>query len=70
VTVVEEPVPPIERSAPRRTFVVLISFIVGSIVGLFGAFIRWSINETRRDVEGRKKINEVRKSITPKYFRS
>ena len=70
VTVVEKPVPPIERSAPRRTFVVLISFIVGSIVGLFGAFIRWSINETRRDVEGRKKINEVRKSITPKYFRS
>lgn len=70
VTVVEKPVPPIERSAPRRTFVVLISFILGSIVGLFGAFIRWSINEIRRDVEGRKKINEVRKSITPKYFRS
>ena len=70
VTVVEKPVPPIERSAPRRTFVVLISFIVGSIVGLFGAFIRWSINETRRDIKGRKKINEIRKSITPKYFRN
>ena len=70
VTVVEKPVPPIERSAPRRTFVVLISFIVGNIVGLFGAFIRWSISETRRDIKGRKKINEIKKSITPKYFRS
>jgi len=70
VTVVEEPVPPIKRSAPRRTFVVLLSLIVGGIVGLVGAFIRWSVKETKRDVRGREKVNEIRKSIIPEYFRS
>ena len=70
VTVVEEPVPPMKRSAPRRTFVVLISLIVGGIVGVVGAFTRWSINETKRDVRGREKVNEIRRSIVPEYFRS
>lgn len=69
VTVVEEPVPPIERSAPRRTLLVLLSLIVGGIVGVCGAFVRWSIKETKEESEGREKVEEIKELLIPKRWR-
>lgn len=69
VTVVEEPVPPIERSAPRRTLLVLLSLIVGGVVGVGGAFVRWSIRETEREPEGRRKLEEIKEAVVPERWR-
>lgn len=69
VTVVEEPVPPVERSAPRRTLLVLLSLVVGGIVGLSGAFVRWSVQETEREPEGRRKLGEIKEALIPERWR-
>jgi uncharacterized protein involved in exopolysaccharide biosynthesis len=39
VTVVEEPVPPMNRSAPKRTIIVLLSLILGGFIGIGIGFI-------------------------------
>lgn len=69
VTVVQAPVPPIERSAPRRTLIVLLSLVVGGIVGIGGAFVRWSLRETERTPEGRRKLEEIRAAVVPDRWR-
>jgi LPS O-antigen subunit length determinant protein (WzzB/FepE family) len=69
VTVVEKPVPPIERSAPRRTLLVLLSLVVGGIVGLSGALVRWSIKETEEEPAGRRKLEEIREALVPERWR-
>ena len=69
VTVVEEPVPPIERSAPRRTLLLLLSLIVGGIVGVGGAFIRWSIGEVKQAPEGRKTLEKIKEELVPEWWK-
>lgn len=64
VTVVEEPAPPAERSAPLRTLIVLVSLIVGGIVAIGMAFTR-AYFEEQRDEETREKLREVRESLLP-----
>jgi uncharacterized protein involved in exopolysaccharide biosynthesis len=63
VTVVEEPVPPMDRSAPRRTFIVLLMVVVGSLFGILGAFLKKYIyTASTNDVE-REKIEEIKSSL-------
>lgn len=64
ITVVEEPVPPLERSAPLRTLIVLISLIFGGILAVGIAFTK-AYFEEQRDEETRRKLREIRESIVP-----
>lgn len=40
ITILEAPTPPIKRSAPQRTLLVLLSMFLGGLVGIGGAFAR------------------------------
>jgi uncharacterized protein involved in exopolysaccharide biosynthesis len=67
VTVVEEPVPPINRSAPKRTLVVMLSAILGGVLGCVGAFI---VAFLRRDDEkDRRKLEEIQTALVPESWR-
>jgi uncharacterized protein involved in exopolysaccharide biosynthesis len=60
VTVAEEPAPPIERSAPRRTLIVLLSLILGGGVAVGLAFVRSFVEDREDDPEDREKMDEIR----------
>jgi uncharacterized protein involved in exopolysaccharide biosynthesis len=64
VTLVEKPVPPLERSAPLRTLIVLLSLILGGIVAVGVAFTK-AYFEEQRDEETQRKLSEIRESIVP-----
>jgi uncharacterized protein involved in exopolysaccharide biosynthesis len=65
VTVVEEPVPPIQRSAPRRTIIVIVSLLFGGFLGVVFAFLQTFFEHHREDDKEREKIKEVRKAFIP-----
>jgi len=65
VTVVEEPAPPADRSAPLRTLIVLASLIVGGVVAIGIAFAK-AYYEEQQDEETREKLREVRESLVPR----
>ena len=65
VTVVERPVPPMERSAPRRTLVVLFSLVFGIFLGVGLAFARSFFTNQQDDAEEREKIEEIRDAFVP-----
>ena len=64
VTVVEEPVPPMNRSSPNRTFVVILSLILGGVVGIGASFLRTLIAAGNGDPEHQEKIRELREAVT------
>ncbi len=63
VTVVEEPVPPRQRSAPKRTFIVLLSLVVGGVLGIVLAFVRALFENVEKDEEEMRKIEYIRDSL-------
>ena len=69
VTVVEEPVPPMQRSAPQRTQLVLIFLVVGGGLGVGGAFLRAYVENSAEDSEEREKMKEVKRQLTPKRWK-
>ncbi|MCS3626921.1 uncharacterized protein involved in exopolysaccharide biosynthesis [Salinibacter ruber] len=62
VTVVETPVPPMNRSAPQRTLIVTFSILAGAFIGVAGGFITWSISETD-DPHQNRKFDEIREAL-------
>ncbi len=62
VTVVEEPVPPMSRTSPQRTLIVLISLLLGGGIGMFGAFGK-SFIENQKNESRREKIRQIRKEL-------
>jgi uncharacterized protein involved in exopolysaccharide biosynthesis len=66
ITVVEEPVPPINRSAPRRMLIVLLSVIFGGFLGVGAAFVSTFLGSTEENPEQRKKMEEIKNALTPK----
>jgi uncharacterized protein involved in exopolysaccharide biosynthesis len=64
VTVVEEPVPPRQRSAPRRTVNVILGFLLGGIVGIAGAFARSYVKTTQEEIEEREKVKEIQETFS------
>jgi LPS O-antigen subunit length determinant protein (WzzB/FepE family) len=68
VTVVEEPVPPMQRSAPKRTQIVLVFLFVGGVLGVGGAFGKTFLKQTEENPEQRKKIEEVRRRVVPERW--
>ena len=65
ITIVEEPVPPMERSAPQRTLIVLLTLILGGFIGLGAAFVSAFLSNTEEDTEEQEKLREIRRSFTP-----
>jgi uncharacterized protein involved in exopolysaccharide biosynthesis len=65
ITVVEEPVPPMERSAPKRTLIVVLSLILGGFLGVSAAFVSTFFDSTEDDAEGREKLEEIREKLVP-----
>lgn len=62
LTVIEAPAPPTQRSAPRRTLIVLLSLILGGMVGIGGAFVRTFLGE-QEDEEEREKLEEIKQAF-------
>jgi uncharacterized protein involved in exopolysaccharide biosynthesis len=62
VTIVEKPVPPRRRSAPRRSVNVLISIFLGAILGIGGAFVR-SYIQTKKEKEDAEKVEEIQRAF-------
>jgi uncharacterized protein involved in exopolysaccharide biosynthesis len=69
VTVVEEPVPPMERSSPQRTLVVLLNIILGGGIGVVGAFVRAFFSRVNEE-EGQQKLEEIRENLIPNRWRT
>jgi uncharacterized protein involved in exopolysaccharide biosynthesis len=69
ITVVERPVPPIERSAPKRTLIVLLTLILGGFLGVGAAFVSAFFNNTEEDTEEQEKLEEIKESLIPKRWR-
>jgi len=69
VTLVEEPVPPVNRSAPQRTLIVLLNVILGGILGVVGAFLKAFLQRTGEDEEERRKMEEVQRALIPGRLR-
>lgn len=68
VTVVERPVPPMERSAPRRMLVIFLSLVFGGFVGIGLAFARSFFSNQQDDAEEREKIEEIRDAFVPRQL--
>ncbi|PSQ97771.1 MAG: chain-length determining protein [Bacteroidetes bacterium SW_9_63_38] len=69
VTVVEEPVPPTNRSAPKRTLIVLLSVVFGAFSGLMGAFVKASVENADKNEEEQEKLTEIRERLIPARWR-
>jgi len=65
ITVVEEPVPPMERSAPKRTLIVFLTLILGGFIGIGAAFVSAFFDNTEEDTEEQEKLREIRRAFTP-----
>ncbi len=70
VTVVEKPVPPMNRTSPQRTFIVLIALLFGGIFGIGLAFSRSFIENAEERGEEQEKINEIRSRLMPNQLKS
>ena len=60
VTVVERPVPPLQRSAPKRTLIVLISLLLGGFLSVGAVFFRWFLQGQAETSEEKEKFKEIR----------
>jgi len=71
VTVVEEPVPPVEPASPNHPLNILISLVLGFLVGTGAAFISsfLSSDETNDD-EHERKIEIIREAFLPQSITS
>jgi uncharacterized protein involved in exopolysaccharide biosynthesis len=63
VTVVEKPVPPMSRSAPKRMVIVLLSFILGGFLSVGAAFANAFLENSKEDPEEQEKLEELRESF-------
>lgn len=66
VTIAEKPTPPTKPSAPNRTLTVVLALFLGGLGGVFGAFLRRAFQNQQDDEESKKKIENVKASLTPK----
>ncbi|MCF7804258.1 MAG: hypothetical protein K9N46_08220 [Candidatus Marinimicrobia bacterium] len=65
ITVLEEPVPPMDNSKPNRMLTVIISLFIGSVLGISVAFFQTTIDNLKEDEEEREKIQEIKEHLIP-----
>jgi uncharacterized protein involved in exopolysaccharide biosynthesis len=66
-TSVEEPVPPLERSSPQRTIIVIVAFLFGGVFSVGAAFLKSYLEEQSEETEGRSKVDEIKKQLSWSY---
>jgi uncharacterized protein involved in exopolysaccharide biosynthesis len=66
VTVVEKAVPPMLKSAPQRTIIVLLSFLIGGVLGVGAAFGRAFFENAGEKEDQREKLKEIREALAVK----
>lgn len=59
VTVVQAPIPPLEPSAPSRLLIVVLSVMLGGLLGVGSAFLRSLYTVTPEDGADRSKVEEL-----------
>jgi uncharacterized protein involved in exopolysaccharide biosynthesis len=70
VTVVENPVPPRGRSFPNRTLIVLLSLILGGVLGIGGVLIKEVFLNAGSTDEAKKKLGEIQAHLIPGRWRT
>ena len=65
VTIAEKAAPPTAASTPDWTFTIILSLILGGLVGLVGAFLRTAFRRQGDEDETQEKMREVRMSLRP-----
>ncbi len=65
VTVVERAVPPMSRSAPRRTAIVVLSGALGILFGCLIAFLRSNVQAARFEGKDAEKIKNIKEELIP-----
>jgi uncharacterized protein involved in exopolysaccharide biosynthesis len=68
VTVVEEPVPPLKRSAPKRTLIVIFGFFFGAFLSMGGVMTSY-VSKINSDEESTKKIGEIKEVFGVKKYK-
>ncbi|HHP7239303.1 Wzz/FepE/Etk N-terminal domain-containing protein [Longibacter sp.] len=63
VTVVEHPVAPTKRSAPRTGFILVLSLLAGSIFGVLGALLNTYFQTAEDGDSEREKLTEIKQSL-------
>ena len=69
VTVVEEAVPPMNRSAPNRTAIVILSIAFGVLVGSVVSFLRSNFKQVRFKGEDAEKAEVIYDNLFPRVLR-
>lgn len=64
ITLVEAPVPPIEKSGPNRKLLVLGSLLLGLFIGLGLAYLRHFIDNLRKDQREANRLDEVQRMFS------
>ena len=70
ITVVERPLPPLEKSSPNRKLIVILSLFLGGGLGVGLAFINSFIGNMEQDEEEKGKLQEIKKAFIPERWRS
>jgi uncharacterized protein involved in exopolysaccharide biosynthesis len=68
VTVVEEPVPPIDRSAPRRTLIFVASLLLSVFLGVAVVLVRFFLTPDEEEQERREKLKEIKQAFISKAW--
>ena len=70
VTIVEQPVPPMEPSAPNRTMIVILNLMLGGFLGIGGAFVNTLLERAEEDTDEQEKLAEIKERLVPSRWRS
>ena len=69
ITVLEQPVPPLEASGPKRKLIVILSLFLGAGLGIGLAFVRTFVGNVEEDDEEKSKLREIREAFVPERWR-
>ncbi len=70
ITLIEVPVPPLRKSAPKRKLIVIVSLILGVFAGGGLALVKQIINDMIRDSVREEKWNDIRAAFRlPKWLK-
>jgi uncharacterized protein involved in exopolysaccharide biosynthesis len=68
VTVVENPVPPLKPTGPSGIVILVVTSILGLVVGTVLAFLKALLANAAQEKEESAKIQELKESIDPRYW--
>lgn len=70
ITIVEQPVPPLRKSAPDRLVAISLSLVLGIFFGLGAVIVRVSFSDQARNEGNEEKLREIKEKLLPSLLRS